>query len=265
MTIVVGIDYSEDSRAALRWAVAEGEVMRSQVIAVHTGPAVYEPLRDSTVARQRRANLLPPLEEFVGDVSVQCRIDDGPAAHALVAASEDADLVVVGRHGLGAFGRVVLGSVSHDVVRHAHCPVAVVPRAARTDVTEVVAGTDGSANAEVAVRWAAGEALRRGVPLHLVHAAPMGGVEYQYDEEATRAFVEDAAAKVVADVGAVDVRTSVSWLSAPRALLEAVTDGSLLVVGTHGRGAVARVLLGSTSSVVIEESPCTAVVVPFTH
>ena len=266
--IVVGVDFSEDSRAALRWAVAEGRMLRSPVLALHAGHPVYEPLRDSPVARERRAELLPALSAFVDDVDPAAgrEVTDGPAWEALVERSEDAELAVVGRHGLGAVGRTVLGSVSHDVVRHARCPVAVVPRAAAADVARVVVGTDGSDNAAAAMRWAAAEAVRRRVPLLLVHASPMGGVEYLYDEDATRAFVEDVVAKVRHDVGgAVEVTTSVSWKSPAMAILDAAGDDSLVVVGSRGRGAVARVLLGSTSAVVIEESAGAAVVVPLTH
>lgn len=271
VVIVVGVDFSQDSRTALAWAAAEGLVHRSRVVAIHAGPAVYEPLRDSPVARERRAERLPALARLVEEVAgsdVEARVVDGPPGKALVRESAEAELAVVGRHGTGPIGRAVLGSVSHEVVRHARCPVAVVPRAAHVDgyASRVVVGTDGSDHAAAAVRWAAAEANRRSVPLHVVYAVPLSGVETVFDDDANGAFVEDVAEKARAgSAGAVEVTASLSRLSPSRALLDAAGSDGLLVVGSRGRGAVARTLLGSTSAVCIEKSAGVAVVVPLAY
>jgi nucleotide-binding universal stress UspA family protein len=59
--------------------------------------------------------------------SVEVRAVNGFAAQDLIEASRDADLLVVGSRGGGGFARLLLGSISDQVVRHAHCPVVVVP------------------------------------------------------------------------------------------------------------------------------------------
>ena len=59
--------------------------------------------------------------------SVTVRAMNGYAAEELIGASRGADLMVVGSRGAGGFARLLMGSVSNQVVHHAHCPVAVVP------------------------------------------------------------------------------------------------------------------------------------------
>jgi nucleotide-binding universal stress UspA family protein len=276
--IVVGIDYSEDARRALRWAAYEGRVAKTPVTAVHAGPPVYEPVAKTPLAADRRAALLPELVAFVGETlgtghDVSRTVVDGPAAEALVRCSRDADLLVVGRHGRGAVARLLMGSTSHDVVRHARCPVAVVPQSATAGpVRRVVVGTDGSDAAAAAVSWASAEAVRREVPLLVVHAAPppplVSALPMPVNPNAgdyAQAFLDDTVAKITAETGGVlVVESTLSWLAPAPALLTAAQADDLLVVGSRGSGALAHVLLGSTSSVVAEQSSGTVVVVPST-
>lgn len=256
--IVVGVDYSEESRDALRWAQHEGRVAGLPVTAVHAGPPVYEPVAHTPLAEERRAARRPALDAFVAETgggAVTVEIADGPPGRALVGYSAHADLVVVGRHGKGAVERVLTGSTTHEVVRHARSPVAVVPRHARAEARRVVVGSDGSDDAAAAVRWATAAALRRRVPLVVVRAA------YDAIEDA---FAADVVAKVRADVGgAVPVEAVVTRLGPVPALLTEAGPDELLVVGTRGLGGVARVLLGSTSATVVERSRCPVVVVPY--
>lgn len=137
--IVVGVDGSHDAHRALEWAVKEAAVRHAPltVLAIHevaasawTGSAITYGEDEAMVEQARKA-----AEEAVAKACAG--IADPPAvtvkaasevpAHALIDASRDADLVVVGSRGAGGFNRLVLGSVSNQVVHHAHCPVAVVP------------------------------------------------------------------------------------------------------------------------------------------
>lgn len=252
--IVAGIDYSEDSRTALRWAVREGSIAGAPVTAVHAGPPVYDLVADTPYAAARRAAELPRLTEFVRPYDVGCRIVDGPPVEGLVAASRHADLLVVGRHGRGAIARVLMGSTSHAVVRRAACAVAVIPGGTGdAPATRVVVGTDGSEEAAAAVAWAAAEASRRDVPLVVVHAGTA----------AATAFLADTVEKLRADSGGtLQVAGSLSWLEPAPALLDGTTPDDILVVGERGHGGISRLLLGSTSSAVVAHSVCPAVVVP---
>jgi nucleotide-binding universal stress UspA family protein len=129
--VIVGVDGSEASRRALRWAadyaVAVGS--RIEAIAVWEMPATYgwiSSARDETPTEAA----LKGLESVVGDVvgatpHVELTVARGHAAFVLVEASKRADLLVLGSRGMGGFKGMLLGSVSHYCVQHADCPVVV--------------------------------------------------------------------------------------------------------------------------------------------
>ncbi|WP_424215908.1 universal stress protein (plasmid) [Streptomyces sp. BI20] len=137
--IVVGVDGSQHSKAALRWAVAQARLTGSRVHAVmswewNTNPfqvgsaagAGEEPL---TVEHAARARLAQSVTEAVGevtDVTVRQRVVQGPPARVLVEASEGATTTVVGTRGYGGFKGALLGSVSQQVVQYAPCTVVIV-------------------------------------------------------------------------------------------------------------------------------------------
>jgi len=132
--VVVGVDGSEHSRKALRWAAEEAKVRNAplEVVLAWTllaQPGGLEPKPDFS-DDDARAYLEKFVDETLGDdrpaqltLSPVCDL----AARALIDASEGASLLVVGSRGLGGFRELLLGSVSGQVVRHAKCPVAVVP------------------------------------------------------------------------------------------------------------------------------------------
>lgn len=134
--ILVGIDGSEGSLRALRWALAEAH-LRGDAVEVFHGwhyPYVADPsgmvpyagseLAESAQMLVDRA-LADVAVESVG-ITVTTRIEQSAGASALVEASKGADLVVVGRRGHGGFLSLVMGSVAQQVAAHAHCPVVVV-------------------------------------------------------------------------------------------------------------------------------------------
>jgi len=136
--VVVGVDGSDQSMAALRWALAEGAARKAVVQVVHawTAPMIYGPVSgvsgsDVGVieggARRMVDDMVDRAVEGASPVDVERTAVPGGPASSLVDAADDADLVVVGRRGLGGFGRLLLGSVSEHVARHAGCPVVVIP------------------------------------------------------------------------------------------------------------------------------------------
>ncbi len=134
--VVVGFDGSPESEAALEYAFQEAARRGARLRALHAWqlPAlavsisVYTPLIDDTADTERRlaAETLAPWREKFPQVEVEETVLYGHPILALGEASAAADLVVVGSRGMGALGSAVLGSVSHGVLHHAHCPVAVV-------------------------------------------------------------------------------------------------------------------------------------------
>ncbi len=136
--VVVGVDGSDPSMAALRWALAEGAVRKAVVQVVHAwdAPVIYGPVSgvsgsDIGVieggARRMVEEMVDQAEQGGSPVDVEQTAIPGGAAASLLDAAGGADLVVVGRRGTGGFGRLLLGSVSENVARHARCPVVVVP------------------------------------------------------------------------------------------------------------------------------------------
>lgn len=130
--IVVGVDGSGSSRSALAWAVDEARRRDATVEVVHAwsvpSPNPYLPAAlDPETFRSGGAAVLQDVIEQGGDgVELAPRLVEGSAVTALLAASEDADLVVVGSHGHGPLARLLLGSVTQRVLQHARCPVVVV-------------------------------------------------------------------------------------------------------------------------------------------
>ena len=138
---VVGVDGSEESRAALRWAadqaVAQGA--RLDVVCAWELPfsglaTSYSPepagLPDSREVARRAENVLDQTlrEALEGDTSVDIErvVEAGDPAAVLLRRSEGADLLVVGSRGHGGFSRMLVGSVSEKCVRYATCSVAVI-------------------------------------------------------------------------------------------------------------------------------------------
>jgi nucleotide-binding universal stress UspA family protein len=138
--ITVGIDGSEHSMKALEWAIKEAATQHSPVtvLTVHlvpmsgwTGNPITLPadVADLEKARQTAEELVRKVTSQLGGTqpaSVKVSAINGFPAQELIEASHDADLVVVGSRGSGGFARLTMGSVSSQVVHHAHCPVVVV-------------------------------------------------------------------------------------------------------------------------------------------
>jgi nucleotide-binding universal stress UspA family protein len=134
--IVVGIDGSESSKDALRWAKTQADLTGAELVAVtawsypvasYPTLAGYVPVNDSLdLEAESRTALETLVKETLGDVPVTLEVIEGHPANALVDAAHDAALVVLGSRGHGGFVGAVIGSVSQHVVSHAPCPVVVV-------------------------------------------------------------------------------------------------------------------------------------------
>ncbi|MEU3334921.1 universal stress protein [Streptomyces sp. NPDC006668] len=132
--IVVGVDGSEASRAALRWAARQAELTGAKLRPVQAWrlPATYGmpvDYSDADFEKQARESLRRTVEETLGEhpgVPVDSQVVEGHPAAVLTEAAKGAELLVVGSHGHGAFTGMLLGSVSHHCVHHATCPVLVV-------------------------------------------------------------------------------------------------------------------------------------------
>jgi nucleotide-binding universal stress UspA family protein len=201
----------------------------------------------------------------------------GSAGRALVDTATGADLLVVGARGRGAL-RGLLGSVSHQCVHHAACPVVVVPGGeavpSAASWERVVVGVDGSDASAAALRWALEEAARWDAELTVVHTwetpypvEPWGFVitpahpdDFRTGSVALISNMVDAAVAEGAPRPASVVPLSVED-AAGAGLIGAASGADLLVVGSRGRGGFAALLVGSVSLHCLHEAPCPVAVV----
>lgn len=278
--IVVGIDGSSPSMAALRWAAQAAEARRAPLRLVYAvgAPIDYGPgisvIVDNQAMRVDGEALLRTAEKNAreavtrpDDLGVETVVADPPPIPVLIDRSKDALTMVVGTHGYGAVGRALLGSVSSALVRHAHCPVAVIPEADGADVAErvgrpVVVGVDGSAEGALAIDIAFDEASRRGVGLVAVTVWSEFFRYVSRDEmaEQARAIQSESLAGRTERYPDVDVVRVVVEDRPARRLLREADKAQLVVVGSRGRGGFAGMTLGSVSRAVVHRSEVPVIV-----
>ncbi|OBJ26754.1 universal stress protein UspA [Mycobacterium colombiense] len=182
-----------------------------------------------------------------------------PPVPTLLKMSDSAEMIVMGSAGRGLLARGLLGSVSSAVVRHANCPVAVVRDEELPDPRNapVLLGTDGSPASELATEIAFDEASRRGVDLVALHAWSDAAVVevFEIDWPAVEGEAERSLAESLAGwqerYPDVTVHRLIAQDRAARHLIDKSETAQLVVVGSHGRGSLSRMLLGSVSNAVL--------------
>ena len=275
--IVVGVDGSPQSKAAVEWAAREAAMLGSRLTLVHV---LIDPTISAWVdapvsedywrrAKQRAQDLLEEANRIAREalpigstVTVDQELATGRPQSELEDLSKDADRIVVGSRGLGGVQRVMLGSVSSGLAHHAHCPVVVVHEedSVKDHVhAPVVVGIDGSQASERAVEIAFDEASRRGVDLIALHTWLTSTDDFiGVGWPEVRAQADETLAERLAGwqerYPDVVVRRVVKMDNPARELLLLAESAQLLVVGSHGRGGIAGLILGSVSSVVVQSA-----------
>lgn len=211
--------------------------------------------------------------ESAGAPRVAAEIVVGSTVPILVDMSREAARLVAGSRGHGLLRRRLLGSVSSSLVRHAHCPVAVIHEAhpddhpRRPDTAPVVVGIDGSPVSEAATALAFEEASLRGVELVAVYAwHDTGFLDFPgIDTAAMASDGELALAERLAGwrerYPDVTVRRVVVDDRPADQLIDQSREAQLVVLGSHGRGGFTGMLLGSVSQAVVQSAHTPVVVV----
>ncbi|MET1051658.1 MAG: universal stress protein [Mycetocola sp.] len=276
--MLVGVRNVDTSGPAVRWAAARAAALGMGVELVH--------ILDEGMRRAGNAGLLQATRADVDGmlasaadlarasapgVDVTTSVREGDPLSELVRLSQDADMVVIGSDSDGDDDSRKHGTRGFRIAAASTTPVAVIPNVHTAGRTGVVVGVDGSPKSARALAFAAAEADRLGEALVAVNAWP-NPVVYGYDLAFPVEYVEDlteignetltrALDEVMGQHPGVRVRRVVAEGDPTSVLTDEAATASLVVVGSHGRGAVARFLLGSVSHGVLARLAAPTVVV----
>jgi nucleotide-binding universal stress UspA family protein len=262
-TILVGVDGTEASRAALRWSVRRAATIGAEVILTHViddawtipGTGMLDDLRGRARSLlEHEAELAHPLAP---QVTVRTRLLCGTLMHELIGASQDADMVAVGTHKTGFINGKVFGSRSLRLAAAGRAPVAIIPQTSQRDGRGIVVGVDDSPAGRLAIRFAATEAERRGESLTLLRAFttpdPLDGANAPHRElvrrieERTSAILSEALALASKAAPGVETRTRSVRRPAAEALVSAAAAAALLVIGGSRQEETQQSMVGSVS------------------
>lgn len=279
--IIVGDDGLEGGRdaAALARALRPGaEVVLASAYPWDATPSRFVQLGYGTLLREDTEEALARRRDEAGlpDARIVAVGDSSPArALHRLAATEDADLIVVGSAHHGSLGRLLAGDVGRGVLHGAPCAVLVAPRGyAQRAATPASIGVayDGSAQARHALEVGAALAADLGATLTVRQAVAteilpaLGGYPVIDVEELSEEVRQDAQKRLDALVATLPdglVVDAQAVRDATRDALGALAGAvDLLVCGSRGWGAVRRVVLGSTSDHLVHHAPCPVLVVP---
>ena len=269
--ILVGIDDEKSSDAAVRWVIDRAEDSAVEIrLATCIDVLMF---MDRTMEEARLDACRRLIEDAVPAARVTTSMPDGPIHDVLVAASEDFDLLVVGFRPSHPVLTALAGSIAARVAAHAHCATVIVPEGwEHSRATAVVVGVSDDASDVVALDWAVREAARTRRELVVVHAwqlpqtgwDPLVSLVTAEDEtrEHHRALLKERLAPIRLRNPDLRVREEVVMGGPATVLLTWAGEARVFVIGTHGRGPISGLILGSTAHELLPHSTVPVCVVP---
>ena len=280
--ILLSADGSDLSKGAVAGAINLAKTCTGKLYVtavIETNPE-YDALAPQLVekAENEMKQYLEEVKAAALKEGVQCEVTvhHGDEPYKLIvedAARMQADMIVMGRRGRTGLKRLMMGSVTAKVIGHFHCKVLVVPAAAKPEWKNVLAATDGSSQGNKAVMEAITVAKRCGSCLTIVSSIAADDL---VELEDSSLFLKDIAGQVIASMEKnirelkelalkEGVKAEGFVLSGSPAEAIATTakenNADLIVVGSHGRTGLDRLLMGSVTERVIVLSSCAVLVV----
>lgn len=277
--VVVGYNGRRHTRDALSWAASEAARGGVPLVVLFSanypgmvgppGPGLWEQEPGALeAAREVTAKGVSEAIDMFPDLSVIGRTEVTSPAAALIDASLEASVLVMGSRGRGSILAGLLGSVAFTVAGGTQCPVVVVKEGSGTTVAgpgrAVVVGTDGSSAADGALAFAAEHATATNAALEVVCCTGEVTVPQLppgMNHEAAGEVARRARSFVTETHPGLAVVSRVVEGPAERVLVDASRNAGLVVVGSRGRGAFRAMVAGSTACAVIHGSSCPIAVV----
>lgn len=280
--VVAGVDGSDTSLDAARWAASVAHRMNATLLLAHALPQSGALLSPAAVLMQSQflSQLREDGEAIIDgatklvrsefpDLDIEYSIGPESAGSHLLEEADDARMLVLGATGAGAVRSLFVGSTALHVANRATCPVTVWRGSTETalpDERPVVVGVDGSSVSDHAVVHAFEFADLTGAPLTAVHAwrgssaLGAGGTEILVDwkavEQEESALLSEGLAGMSERFPDVSVTHVTEQGSAAEVLIRQARTAQLIVVGSHGRGPIVGALMGSTSQNLLHHAPC---------
>ena len=281
--LLLATDGSEFSEGAIREAIRMARRCSSKltiISVIETNPE-FESMAPSVLEKREKEirSHLEAVQARAKKEGVVCEITlhEGEDSYKYIvdeAVKQKSSMIIMGRRGKKGFRRLVMGSTTSWTIGHAPCSILVVPRAAQVEFRSVVVATDGSKYSAAAASEAIGIAKRNNARLTAIAVVPAElatpadidfatiAREKLADQEMQAAEKNAKAVKEAAQKAGVDAQAFVMSGKPADAVMEIAKDqkADLVVVGSHGRTGLDRLLMGSVAERVIVLASCAVLV-----